>query len=109
MGDGRGQNGSLTVWPNKPEKKKKKKWWKIGKVGLLHNRLHFPNFYKERGKEPSLLEKRSLFKQLTESVVSPICQALTKETHQYEHRKERIELPDPGLKGLIIKALSRSC
>ena len=42
-------------------------------------------------------------------MVSPKCQALTKETHQYEHRKERIELPDPGLKGLIIKALSRSC
>lgn len=53
----------------------------------------YQNFARKRGKESYFLEEQSSFKQRPEFVVSPMCQALTKDTHQWGHRENRAAGP----------------
>lgn len=69
----------------------------------------YQNLKKKGKKADYLLEERALLKQLTESVVSPICQTLAKETHQCGHSKGGAELQARALRGLITQALCPSC
>ena len=88
---------------------KKKKGGKEERMGSCITGYIYQTFTR-KGEKSRRYWKSDLYLNSSQNQWShPLCQALTKETHQYEHRKERIELPDPGLKGLIIKALSRSC